>query len=84
MKKVKQISAIIGIAIIVAMYIVSLISSFFATEYAPGLFLASIFSTVVIPIMIYLFIMVYERVRGDNQLDNTQSQDTADMNSLDE
>ncbi len=62
MKKVKQISAIVGIVIIVSLYIISIISAIFASEYTPGLFLASIFSTLVIPIMIYGFIAVYKYV----------------------
>lgn len=77
MKKVKQISAMAGIVIIVSMYIISIISAIFASEYAPGLFLASIFSTLVIPIMIYGFMAVYKHVhKNDN--DSMINDDTPD------
>mgnify|MGYP000899935438 CR=1 FL=1 len=66
MNKVKRICAIIGIILISSMYLISLISAFFATEKAPGLFLASIFSTVIIPIMIYLFIATYKWVHRND------------------
>jgi len=70
MKKVKRISAIIGIVLIASMYIISLISAFFATKYAPGLFLASIFSTIVIPIMIYGFFTIYKYVHKNDEPEN--------------
>jgi len=60
MKKVKRISAITGIVLMLSMYLISLLSAFFATKYAPGLFLASIFSTIVIPIMIWWFLTFYK------------------------
>jgi uncharacterized BrkB/YihY/UPF0761 family membrane protein len=67
MKKVKRIAAFIGIALILSMYLLSLISAIFATEQFPGLFLASVFSTIVIPIMIYLFIAVYKYVHKNDK-----------------
>ncbi|MBE5967454.1 MAG: hypothetical protein E7255_10930 [Lachnospiraceae bacterium] len=66
MKKIKRISAIIGVILIASMYLISLLSAFFATEKTPGLFLASIFSTVVIPIMIYGFIATYKWVHRND------------------
>jgi amino acid permease len=72
-KKIKQIAAIVGIVLLLSMYVISFIVSFFATEAAPGLFLACVFSTVVIPIMIYMFIAVYKYVhRDDNQKDKDE------------
>lgn len=66
MNKVKRIAAIVGVVLIASMYVISFISAIFATEKAPGFFLASIFSTVVIPIMIYLFIAVYKYVHKND------------------
>ncbi len=69
MSKVKRIAAIVGLVLIVSMYIISFLSALFATEYSSGLFMASIFSTIVIPIMIYMFITVYKWV---HKKDDTQ------------
>lgn len=66
MNKVKRISSMIGIILILSMYVISFFSAIFASEKAPGLFLASIFSTIVIPIMIYAFIAVYKMVHKDD------------------
>jgi uncharacterized BrkB/YihY/UPF0761 family membrane protein len=71
MKKVKRTAALVGIILIASMYIISLISALFASEHAPGLFLASVFSTIVIPIMIYGFITIYKIVhKNDNPSDS--------------
>ena len=67
MSKVKRIAAIIGLVLIVSMYLISFLSALFATEYSYGLFMASIFCTIVIPIMIYLFIAVYKIVHKNDE-----------------
>lgn len=69
MPKVKRIAAIIGIIVIISMYLVSIISAIFATKYSYGLFMASIFCTIVIPLMIYLFTMVYKIVHRKDETD---------------
>ncbi|MDF2907052.1 MAG: putative rane protein [Herbinix sp.] len=67
MSKVKRTAAIIGLILIVSMYLISFLSALFATEYSYGLFMASIFCTIVIPIMIYLFIAVYKMVHRKDE-----------------
>jgi hypothetical protein len=47
-----------------------LVSALFSSKQAPGLFLASVFSTIVIPIMIYGFITIYKYVHKENNFDN--------------
>ncbi|NLK74833.1 MAG: hypothetical protein GX288_06030 [Clostridiales bacterium] len=68
MNKIKRISSLIGVILIASMYVISLISAIFATEQAPGLFLASIFSTITIPIMIHGFLVIYKRVHKDKEM----------------
>lgn len=78
-KKVKRISAIVGIVLIISMYVISLISALFASKAAPGLFLTSIFSTVVIPIMIYAFIATYKYVhKNDKPKDTDKAEPSED------
>lgn len=67
MKRVKRIAAIVGIVLIASMYLISLLSAFFATKYSNGLFLASVFSTIVIPIMIWWFITIYKWVHRKDE-----------------
>lgn len=68
MKKVKQVAAIIGIVLIVSMYLFTLISAIFITKYTKDLFLASLFATFAVPVMIYAFMLIYKLV---NKKDNT-------------
>lgn len=67
MNKVKRISAIIGLVAILSMYLISLLLAIFASDKAPGLFLASAFCTVIIPIIIYCFVAVYNRVHRNDK-----------------
>lgn len=71
MKNTKRIAAIIGVVILVSLPIIAIISAFFATEQSNAFFLASIFSAVMIPILVYGFIMVYKLARRNksNEID---------------
>lgn len=74
MQKSKRILAIIGIVILVGLYVVSLISAFFATEASATLFKVSIFSTIIIPILIYIYMMLC-RVFRPKDNNNAQQED---------
>lgn len=67
MKNAKRIAAIIGIAALVLMYLVTLIAAVTAKPYANGLFFACAISTIVIPILIYGFLLVYRLVHKDDK-----------------
>ncbi len=58
MNKSKRILAIIGIVLLVGLYVVSLISAIFVTEASATLFKVSIFCTIVIPLLIYVYMML--------------------------
>ncbi len=66
MNKVKRIASLIGVLLILSLFILSLIAAIFAKESAKALFLSAIFSTLVIPIMIYGFIEVYKFVHRND------------------
>lgn len=80
MKKVKRIAAMIGVILIASMYVISFVSALFASKYSNGLFLASIFSTVAIPIMIYAFITVYKIVHKDDKPELSGNQNSGQDN----
>lgn len=67
MKKAKQIAAIIGIILLLSIYIVTLISAITAKPYANSLFIACLYCTIVIPIVIYGFMVVYKAVHKKNE-----------------
>ena len=76
MNKVKRIAAMAGIILIASMYLISFISALFASEHSSGLFVASIFCTIVIPIMIWIFISVYKWVHRDDTTDSQDGENT--------
>lgn len=55
----KQIAAIIGIVLLVSMYLLSLIFAICSFPGADRLFMASLFATVIIPILIWVYIWIY-------------------------
>jgi len=74
--KGKRIAAIIGIIAILSLYIVSLLLGIFASDKYPGLFLASVFLAVIVPIIIYCIVAVYKYVhRNDQDTDTTKESD---------
>ncbi|CRZ33403.1 hypothetical protein DFR55_11935 [Herbinix hemicellulosilytica] len=81
MNKVKRISAIIGIIAILSLYLVTLLLAIFASDKAPGLFMASAFCTVIIPIMIHLFLAVYERVYKKQDIKDYNFNDPEDTDN---
>lgn len=54
-KKLRQVSAIVGIVALAAMYLTALICAFINHPLAEGIMWAAIFCTVVIPVLIYAF-----------------------------
>ncbi|MFA9462980.1 MAG: hypothetical protein ACERKN_01690 [Velocimicrobium sp.] len=57
--KGQRVLAMIGVVFLLALYVITLISAIFTTPATKGLFMACIFSTVAIPVMIYGYILVY-------------------------
>ncbi len=65
--KGQRILAMIGVVFLVALYVVTLISAIFTTPATKGLFMACIFSTVAIPVMLYGYILVYRALKNKNK-----------------
>ena len=68
MKRVKQVLAVLGIVIIAALYITTLILAVMGGESTKQLFIASIVATVVVPCVMYIinwvFRLMQERSSG--------------------
>lgn len=64
MKKMKRISAITGVIILVGLYLLTFISALFTTPATAGLFKVSVFCTVFIPLMLYAYLLVYRLLKN--------------------
>lgn len=66
MKKIKQIFALIGAVLLVCMYAVTLIFALIDSPAASGLFKASVAATILIPVLLYAFIMITRLLKDHN------------------
>ena len=69
MKNRKRIFAIIGIILLVAMYASTLIFALSDHPDALGWLMASIGSTIIIPVFLYAYIIVYKYMKDRNKKD---------------
>lgn len=63
MKKTKRILAIIGVVLLVGMYLSTLVFALMKNENASNMLMASIVCTVIIPVFLYAYTLMY-RVLG--------------------
>ena len=63
--KLKRILAIIGIVILAGLYITTLMFAIFGNENTFNWFLASIITTMVVPVLIWVYTWIYNRLRSD-------------------
>ena len=59
MKKAQRILAIIGVVLLLGLSLITLVFAFLGKDFFP-MFMASLFSTFAIPVMIWLYGMVYK------------------------
>ena len=64
MKKAQRILALIGIIVLVGLYITTFVASIINTEFSQQLFTASLYCTVIIPIMLYAYSLIYKVVKN--------------------
>lgn len=79
MKKTRRVLAWIGLAVILAMYVISFVCAILATPNRKELFVASAFCTIAVPIFIYIILM-FLRLNKRNVIEienenNTESEE---------
>lgn len=67
MKKAKQIAAIIAIVLLVGMYVLTLILALIDHSETQAMLKASLYATMVIPVMLYLFIFLTKMFKDKSQ-----------------
>ena len=60
MKNIKRLLAIIGVGLLVCMYVLTFILSLTDHSKTGGMLMASLYATVVIPVLLYAFMLVYK------------------------
>ena len=83
----RQVIAIAGIALLLLLYMISLVSAILDSSATASWFRASLFATVALPILIWIYIWIYGKLTGkrtitdspeDNSLENSSENTPAD------
>ncbi|MDO5521173.1 MAG: hypothetical protein Q4G58_11840 [bacterium] len=69
MEKSKKIVAIVGIVFLIGSYITTFVASLMHSSFAHGLFKASLFCSLVVPIILYGYILIYKYFSGKDHSD---------------
>lgn len=64
-KKVKQILAIIGTIVLVGLYVSTIVCALSSSDNFMNLLLASIYATVIIPVLIWAYSFIYKLLKKD-------------------
>ena len=65
MKKIKQVVAIVMCVLLVGMYVASFGAAIFAKPQAHGLFMASVGMTIMIPLLLYAYTIIYRVIHPE-------------------
>jgi amino acid transporter len=67
MKKLKQITAIIVVIILIALYVITLLTAIFDPTETRSWFRASIFATVVVPVLLWAYMMIFKLIHRNDE-----------------
>lgn len=79
MKKIKQILAILGCILLVDLYVSTLVFALIGSEDTMNLFRASVYATVVVPVLIWAYSFIYRLLKnhfGDSKKDSDEEKTT--------
>jgi quinol-cytochrome oxidoreductase complex cytochrome b subunit len=65
MKRIKRILSLIGVILLVSIYLLTLVGALTHSKYSDALFQASVYSTIVVPVMLYGYMLVYRIIKKD-------------------
>ena len=77
MKKGKQILAIIGVVFLVGLYLLTIVAALTASPNSSGLFAASIYATIVIPVLLWAYSLFYRLLSKKNPKDGLPKREAA-------
>lgn len=72
MKKIKQILAVLGVIFLVGLYVMTLIAAITDQSQTMSLFKASVFATVIIPVLIWAYSFIYKLITRKDSADSNK------------
>ena len=82
MKNMKRLLAIIGVGLLVGMYVLTFILSLTDHSKTSSMLMASLYATVVIPVLLYAFMLVYKWTHPKNEEIPKISAETSEIDTL--
>ena len=80
MKKGKRVLAIVGVVLLVAMYLATIILAIVDSSDSMRMFYASIVATILIPVLIWVYTFIYKLFRrGDSEQEADQEERKSDQ-----
>ena len=71
-KTAKQIAALIGVGLLVLLYILLLVFAIFDFEGSELMFRACLYGTITIPILVWVYIYLYDKLKQNRDGNNTE------------
>ncbi len=78
MQKLKRILALLGVVILVAMYLLTLVFALSSSPNAHNMLMASIACTVIVPCLLYGMILIARVLGGRNSTDTGEDEKNSD------
>ena len=75
-KTARQIAALIGVGLLVLLYVLLLIFAIFDFEGSDVMFRACLFATIIIPILVWVYIYLYDRLKQNRDGSNDEEEIT--------
>ena len=82
MKNLKRLLALIGVILLAGMYILTLIFALTDNSAAGNMLMASLFGTVIIPVLIYAILLVYKWTRPEDEVIPKILAETSEIDTL--
>jgi uncharacterized membrane protein len=72
----KQIAALLGVALLVLMYLLLLVFAICDFEGSPMMFRVCLMATFIIPLLIWIYVYLYDRMKASRNGDNDDTRTT--------
>lgn len=80
MKKVKRVIAMIGVIALLALYVSTIVLAIIGSEQAMNLLKAAIYSTVVLPVLLWAYSFIYKLLQDHFSAGNEETDETDEEN----
>ena len=75
-KTARQIAALIGVTLLILLYVLLLIFAIFDFKGSDIMFRACLYGTIIIPILVWVYIYLYDRLKKNRDGENIEEQIT--------